>query len=113
VQRARDRPEAGWLLLAQRGAGLGLERGERDQGVAEAAVRVGEAEEVVRSANGDRPRRSSGSCACGWCSRPESDTSTRPSRAAASATASTEAHQRPQVGDVVVELEHQRVEPAR
>ncbi|PWZ23731.1 hypothetical protein Zm00014a_030840 [Zea mays] len=44
-----------------------------------------------RSANGDGPRRRSGSCACGWCSRPESDASTRPSRAAASATASAEA----------------------
>jgi hypothetical protein len=80
---ARGRREAGRLLLAQRDAGLNLERGERDQSVAEAAVRVDEAEEVVRSANGDGPRRRSGSCACGWCNRPESDTSTRPSRATA------------------------------
>jgi hypothetical protein len=91
AQRARSRREAGRLLPAQRGAGLGLECGERDQGVAEAAVRVGEAEEVIRSVNGDGLRRRSGSCACGWSSRPESDTSTRSSRVAASATASMEA----------------------
>jgi len=35
---------------AQRGARLGLERGERDERLAEAAVRVGEAEEVVEEA---------------------------------------------------------------
>ena len=47
-QRTRRRREAGGLLPAQRGAGLGLECGERDERGAEAAVRVGEAEEVVQ-----------------------------------------------------------------
>nr|CAB3450643.1 unnamed protein product [Digitaria exilis] len=44
-----------------------------------------------RSASGDRPRRRRGSCACGWWSRSERETSTRPSCSAPSATASAEA----------------------
>jgi hypothetical protein len=46
--RARRGRQPRGVAAAQRGARLGLQRGQRDQRLAEAAVRVGEAEEVVQ-----------------------------------------------------------------
>jgi hypothetical protein len=121
AQRARGRREAGRVLPAQRGAGLGLERGERDQGVAEAAVRVGEAEEVVQQALRERGRAEAAQRVLRL--RVVQQAGERREHAAQprrglghglrGGPRRQAAHQRPQVGDVVVELEHQRVEPAR
>jgi hypothetical protein len=52
--RARRGREPGPVATVQSGARLSLERGERDQRLAEAAVRVGEAEEVVEQALRER-----------------------------------------------------------
>ena len=75
--RARRGLEPGGVAASPHGARLGLERCERDQRLAEAAVRVREAEEVVKQPVRERrphdgTRRRSGSC--GWCRSSESET---------------------------------------
>ena len=126
AQRARRGREACGLLPAERGAGLGLEPGQRDQGATEAAVRVGEAEEVVQEALRERGRAEAAQRVLRLRVvqqvREGDEDAAQLRRALGHGLRGVRlrlrrreqaAHQRPQVGHVVVKLEHQRVEPAR